>query len=57
MILEASRKDDLISLLYMLIYLKNGSLPWSHFLAQKMKTSFQEILKEKVKFMKMLKNE
>lgn len=32
---STSRKDDLISLLYMMIYLLNGELPWSSILQSK----------------------
>lgn len=50
--LQPSRRDDLISLGYMLLYLINGRLPWHDVkgtLSQKMKTMCQSKVKTSIK--------
>ena len=42
-----SRKDDLISLFYMLLYLKDVSLPWTRFQGLDAKSLFRQVLNTK----------
>ncbi|CDW81187.1 ck1 family protein kinase [Stylonychia lemnae] len=46
-----SQKDDIISILYMLIYLRDGDLPWTkNFRLMTMEQNFERILKLKEQF-------
>ncbi len=42
-VLGPSRKDDMISMMYLLIYLKKGAMPWTHMLQNELKVAFKEI--------------
>ena len=46
---EQSRKDDLESIAYMLIYLYKGKLPWKSIKAKDKKTKYKMIYQEKLK--------
>ncbi len=54
MVLEPSRKDDMISLMYLLIYLKKGTLPWTYLLQNEIKVAYKEIQKSKLSYHKKL---
>ena len=45
--IEMSRRDDLESIGYMLIYLINGNLPWSKYISDEINERFRKILKLK----------
>eukprot|EP00347_Sterkiella_histriomuscorum_P000001 403377565 len=48
---KPSRKDDIVSLLYMLLYLKDGDLPWTkNFRLMTLEQNFERILKHKELF-------
>lgn len=47
---EQSRKDDLESLIYMLIYLYKGKLPWSNIKNHDKKKKYKKIYKEKLSY-------
>lgn len=48
--LEQSRKDDLESLVYVLVYLYKGKLPWSDIKHSDKKKRYKKIYKEKMKY-------
>ena len=48
--IEQSRRDDLESMVYTLIYLNNGSLPWQCIKAKSKEEKYQKILEMKMTF-------
>lgn len=48
--IEQSRKDDLESLVYMLVYLYKGKLPWSDIKISDKRKRYKKIYKEKLKY-------
>lgn len=46
--LEQSRRDDLESILYILIYLSNGTLPWMHLKVSDKRKKYEMIAMRKI---------
>ena len=54
---EPSRRDDIISLVYLLFYLFLGKLPWQNLKINNCKEKEKEIIKLKLEFLKNLKHD